>query len=162
MDHIKPLLQEFIPYFIRQKKLKFNFINGKYSIGMPFIEYVLTISNCFIEWYNKQYLIGKFRYSLDELIYSFLQEGVIKDNKIYTKSDSDTTYLNYQNKFVCNFKGKEILLKIKDCRQDNNYSLFLNIPTAMTLLHKILKIINCSYGNEDPITNTNSEKVYLL
>lgn len=162
MDHIKPLLQEFIPYFIRQKKLKFNFINGKYSIGMSFIEYVITISNCFIEWYNKQYLIGKFRYSLDELIYSFLQEGVIKDNKIYTKSDSDTAYLDYQNKFICTFKGKDVLLKIKDCIQDNNYSLFLNIPTAMTLLHKILKIINCSYGNEDPITNTNSEKVYLL
>ena len=162
MDNIKPLLREFIPYFIRQKKLKFNFINGKYSIGMSFIEYMVTISNCFIEWYNKEYLIGKFRYSLDELKDDFLQEGIIKDNKIYTKSDSNTAYLNYQNKFVCTFKGKDVLLKIKNCTQDNNYSLFLSIPTAMVLLHKILKIINCSYGNEDPITNTNSEKGYLL
>ena len=160
-SNIKPLLQEFIPYFISQKKLKFNFINGRYSIGMSFIEYMVTISNCFIEWYNKQYLIGKFEYSLDELKNNFLQEGVIKNNKIYTKSDPNTT-LNYQNKFVCTFKGKEVLLKIKDCIQDNNYSLFLKISDAMVLLHKVLKIINCSYGNESLITNTNSEKVYLL
>lgn len=159
---LEDVLQEFIPYFINQKKLKFNFINGKYSIGMSFIEYIVTISNCFIEWYNKQYLIGKFKYSFDEIKYNFLQEGVIKDNKIYTKSDSTTTYLNFINKFICTFKGKRVLLKIKDSIQDSNYSLFLNITTAMTLLHKILKIINCSYGNEDPITNTNSEKVYLL
>lgn len=159
---LEGVLQEFIPYFISQKKLKFNFINGKYSIGMSFIEYMVTISNCFIEWYNKQYLIGKFKYSFDEIKNNFLQEGVIKDNKIYTKSDSNTTYLNFLNKFVCTFKGKRVLLKIKDSIQDSNYSLFLNITIAMTLLHKILKIINCSYGNEDPITNTNSEKVYLL
>ena len=46
---------ELVRHFINSKKLKFNYVNGSYSIGMSFIEFIVLISNEFIKWYNDQF-----------------------------------------------------------------------------------------------------------
>ena len=57
-------LKEFVKYFINLKKLKFNYVNGSFSIGMSFIEFIVLISNEFIKWYNDRFNKGEvlFRY----------------------------------------------------------------------------------------------------
>lgn len=48
-------LKDFIEYYTKNNNLKFNFVNGNYSIGMPFKDYILNISNSFINWYISLY-----------------------------------------------------------------------------------------------------------
>jgi hypothetical protein len=48
-------LREFVKYFINSKKLKFNYVNGSFSIGMSFTEFIVLISNELIKWYNDQF-----------------------------------------------------------------------------------------------------------
>ena len=42
-------LKGFVRYFINSKKLKFNYVNESYSIGMSLIEFIVLISNEFIK-----------------------------------------------------------------------------------------------------------------
>ena len=82
-DSIKGIIKEFVPYFIKQGKLKFNYANGSYSIGMSFTEYILVISNEFIDWYNKKFNNKEWKYTFDALKRSdVLKEGIIETNKI--------------------------------------------------------------------------------
>ena len=46
----------FIKYLLETKKIRFNYSNGSYGIGMSFIDTVVLISNEFISWYNTDIL----------------------------------------------------------------------------------------------------------
>lgn len=143
--------KEFVRYFINSKKLKFNYINGSYSIGMSFIEFIVLISNEFIKWYNDQF-------NKDELTTKFadlkslgiLRECIIDNGKIYYDRgrDSVNSYAQYIGKKVCVFKGKEITVDITDTVEvkNENKSIILDTQTALYILTTILKVLNYRYG----------------
>ena len=166
-DSIKEIIKEFVPYFIKQGKLKFNYANGSYSIGMSFTEYILVISNEFIDWYNKKYNNKEWKYTFDTLKRSdVLKEGIIANNKIYYENSrrNVNSCAAYNGKRMCTFKGKDVLINIVDINEvkEDNKSIILNTNIALYILSKILRVINYRYGKaeqRDQEGNRISEKV---
>ena len=166
-DSIKEIIKEFVPYFIKQGKLKFNYANGSYSIGMSFTEYILVISNEFIDWYNKKFNNKEWRYTFDTLKRSdVLKEGIIANNKIYYENSrrNVNSCAAYNGKRMCTFKGKDVLINIVDINEvkEDNKSIILNTNIALYILSKILRVINYRYGKaeqRDQEGNRISEKV---
>lgn len=162
-------LKEFVRDFINLKKLKFNYVNGSYSIGMSFIEYIVLISNEFIKWYNNKFNKGELIATFEQLKNgNVLRECIISNGKIYYdkyKLNIDE-YTRYIGKKVCTFKGKEITVNITDIDEirNNNKSVILNVRTALYILTIILKVLNYRYGrSKESYENTQSgtEVVYL-
>ena len=143
--------KEFVRYFINSKKLKFNYVNGSYSIGMSLIEFIVLISNEFIKWYNDQFnkeeLTAKFA---DLKSNGILRECIIDNGKIYYDRGRNNvnSYAQYIGKKVCVFKGKEITVDITDIAEvrNENKSIILDTQTALYILTTILKVLNYRYG----------------
>ena len=166
-DGMEDLIKDFASYFIRQGKLKFNYANGSYSIGMSFTEYMLVISNEFIDWYNKRFNNKEVTYSFDYLKRKrVLKEGIIANNKIYYENTnrSVNSYAVYNGKRMCTFKGADVLINIVDLNEvkEDNKSVILNTNIALYILSRILRVINYRYGKaeqRDQEGNRISEKV---
>lgn len=144
-------LKEFIRYFINSKKLKFNYVNGSYSIGMSFIEFIVLISNEFIKWYNDQFNKGELTIKFEDLKKrGILRECIIDNGKIYydRNINNANNYTQYIGKQVCMFKGKEITVDITDITrvENENKSIILDTQTALYILTTILKVLNYRYG----------------
>lgn len=144
-------LREFVKDFINLKKLKFNYVNGSYSIGMSLIEFIVLISNEFIKWYNDQFNKGKLNARFADLKRKgILKECIIDNGKIYYDGGRNNVniYAQYIGKKVCVFKGKEITVNITDIAEvrNGNKSIILNTQTALYILTTILKVLNYRYG----------------
>ena len=147
-------LKEFVKYFVQGNHLKFNYVNGSYSIGMSFVEFIVLISNEFIKWYNEQFNDKKMTYTLEDLKrYHIVRECIINNGKIYYNSNRGTNNLtSYIGKRICTFKGKEITLNIVDIPEVNqNKSIILDPQTALFILNQILKVLNYRYGRKTAI-----------
>lgn len=143
--------REFVRYFINSKKLKFNYVNGSYSIGMSFIEFIVLISNKFIKWYNDQFNKKELTANFEDLKRrGILEECIIDNGKIYyDRGRNDVNnYTQYIGKKVCMFKGREVTVDITDIAEvrNENKSIILNTHTALYILATILKVLNYRYG----------------
>lgn len=146
-------LREFVEYFVQGNHLKFNYVNGSYSIGMSFIEYIVLISNEFIKWYNRQFNDKKMATTLESLERTHVvRECIISNGKIYYDSSRNNINVlsSYIGKKVCTFKGVEITLSIADISEVNaeNKSIILDPQTALFILNQILKVLNYRYGRK--------------
>jgi hypothetical protein len=153
-DGIEEMIKDFVSYFIKQGKLKFNYANGSYSIGMSFTEYMLVISNEFIDWYNKKFNNKELEYTFDTLKRKgVLKEGIIANNKIYYENSrrNVNSYAAYNGKRMCTFKGVDVLINIVDLNEvkEDNKSIILNTNIALYILSKILRVINYRYGKAE-------------
>ena len=151
---IEGMIKDFVSYFIKQGKLKFNYANGSYSIGMSFTEYMLVISNEFIDWYNKKFNSKELKYTFDTLKRDgVLKEGIIANNKIYYENSrrNVNSYAAYNGKRMCTFKGTDVLINIVDLNEvkEDNKSIILNTNIALYILSKILRVINYRYGKAE-------------
>lgn len=144
-------LKEFVKHFINSKKLKFNYVNGSYSIGMSLIEFIVLISNEFIKWYNDQFNKKKLTTKFADLKrVGILRECIIDNGKIYYNRARNNVndYARYIGKKVCIFKGREITINITDIAEvrNENKSIILDTQTALYILTIILKVLNYRYG----------------
>lgn len=151
---IGEMIKDFVSYFIKQGKLKFNYANRSYSIGMSLTEYILIISNEFIDWYNKKFNSKELRYTFDTLKGNgVLKEGIIANNKIYYENSrrNVNSYAAYNGKRMCTFKGADVLINIVDLNEvkEDNKSIILNTNIALYILSKILRVINYRYGKAE-------------
>ena len=152
-DILSDKFKEFVRCFINSKKLKFNYVNDSYSIGMSLIEFIVLISNEFIKWYNDQFnkeeLTAKFA---DLKSNGILRECIIDNGKIYYDRGRNNVncYAQYIGKKVCIFKGREITVDITDIAEvrNENKSIILNTQTALYILTTILKVLNYRYGRD--------------
>lgn len=152
--------KEFVRYFINSKRLKFNYVNGSYSIGMSFIEFIVLISNEFIKWYNDQFNKEELTAKFAELKrQGILRECIIDNGKIYYDRGRNNVnnYAQYIGKKVCVFKGREITVDITDVAEvrNENKSIILDIQTALYILTTILKVLNYRYGRNKAIHEGN-------
>lgn len=153
-DGIEKMIKDFVSHFIKQGKLKFNYANGSYSIGMSFTEYMLVISNEFIDWYNKKFNDKELKYTFDTLKRKgILREGIIANNRIYYENSRHNvnSYAAYNGKKMCTFKGADVLINIVDINEikEDNKSIILNTNIALYILSKILRVINYRYGKAE-------------
>lgn len=153
-------LKKFVRGFINSKKLKFNYVNGSYSIGMSLIEFIVLISNEFIKWYNDQFNKEELTAKFAELKRKgILKECIIDNGKIYYDKDRNNvnTYAQYIGKKVCMFKGREVTVDITDIAEvrNENKSIILNTHTALYILATILKVLNYRYGRSKATHESN-------
>lgn len=153
-------MKEFVRSFINSRKLKFNYVNGSYSIGMPFIEFIILISNEFIKWYNDQFNKDEFTARFTELKREgILKECIIDSGKIYYDKSMNNVnnYAQYIGKKICMFKGREVTVDITDIAEvrNENKSIILNTRTALYILTTILKVLNYRYGRSKATHESN-------
>lgn len=153
-------LRDFVRHFINTKKLKFNYVNGSYSIGMSLPEYIILISNEFISWYNDLFNKGEVTNTFDNLkTRELLRECIIDNGKIYYDRGRNNVnnYAQYIGKKVCVFKGREITVDITDIAEvrNENESIILNTQTALYILNIILKVLNYRYGRNKATHESN-------
>lgn len=156
----KDMCKVFTRYLLMSKKLKFAYNSKGYSIGMSFRDYIITVSNVFIDWYNEAFNNGVYTHSLDDLIrYGIVNKCKITSTKIIKEVNTrrGTDYSIYNGKKVCTFKGKDVLVKITDIinTEDVNTSILLNSDIALYILTKILYILNYKYGKQESTQEEN-------
>ena len=152
VEELKKHLKEFIKYYLEKGHLSISYQYGYYTVGTPYYEYIIDISNAFIDFYNSY--LNRFIPHISNLFATGLLNKAIVDNgKFYTSSYSSGFYSGniemYQNQYVLTFKGKKILTKIITQEGYEEYtSTILDSDFAIYLLKKILTVINYRYKNE--------------
>lgn len=162
IEQYKIFYNEFLKWYIENNDLVFNYNIKSFSIGMSFIDCMISFSNSFIKWYNTIYLksenpVYTFR---DLLCNKICILGNIQANIIVTDNSGVNITINNDMK-LCDFKGKEFKLKIIPFNTENQTDkiVFVNINLVTDTLVKILNIINLKYGNT---TNTTNQKIIFL
>lgn len=148
----------FIKYLLETKKIRFNYSNGSYGIGMSFIDTVVLISNEFISWYNTEYNKHTFDLSYHDLVSnSIIKECIITNGKVYipraVRRGSSDDYQRYVGKKICTFKGREITLTIDEVLSSEEESLnrtrILDLQYIEAIVCSMLRILNYGYGREE-------------
>lgn len=152
VTHFNRLLNlggEFIPYYLEHGHLLFGFNKGMFDIGMSYYDYIIDISNAFIEWYNKSEFCCN---STTSELYSkyILVKVIAADNKFTIPTEGLQDADIYRGKFVCTFKGQPVSLQIDEEAQMDECTLttLLHHDIAIHILKNILKVLNFRYKNE--------------
>lgn len=157
-------LKKFIQYYLKHGHLSLRYMNNVFTWGMPYYEYIIDISNSFIDFYNKYY--STTARDLDNCFSKgMLKQVIVADGKFYNEGDYNSFDINnfseYQNKLVLTFKGKEIRTTIINNKQGSEATLTTVISNnvAMFILQKILRTINFRYKNEHNIKYRRNQEV---
>lgn len=142
-------LGDFILYYLKNGHLSFSFQNGQFQIGMTHFDYIIDISNSFIDYFNSHYT-DKNLVSRCYLV-NLLRKVIVAGNKFFDP-DSSTQIPDvsgYVGQKVCDFKGHEVKLNILSTTEFTPHqTIVLDHALAMFILNNILKIINYYYRNE--------------
>lgn len=148
----------FIKHLLETKKIRFNYSNGSYGIGMSFIDTVVLISNEFISWYNTEYNKHTFDISYADLVSNgIINECTITNGKVYipraVRRNRSDDYQRYVGRKICTFKGREITLTIEGILSSEEESLnrtrILNLQYIEAIVCSMLRILNYGYGREE-------------
>lgn len=152
------VLKDFIAYYLKNGHLSLSFKEGKFCCGMPYYEFIIDISNAFIDFFNSninvpQHLLESY-FSKELLFRTIAANGVFykaRDRDDFVRNSNVNLDL-YRNQKVLTFKGKEIRSTITEDTQasidDITESIIISHKLAMYILHHILRIINYRYINE--------------
>jgi hypothetical protein len=149
-DVLEGVIREFTRYYLENGNLTFNYKAMSFVPGMPFFDFIVDISNCFIKWYNNQPVK---KISKENLFRNVLIEATTSNRKFYKKTNSsnNTDFSNLEGTPLLTFKNKEITLHIEpdigESSTINNVTL-LNYRVAACIISNILKTINYRYENE--------------
>lgn len=151
------LLTNFFTYYLDNNNLVFSYRNGVYSLGMSYVDYLISLSNSFIEWVNSNYTRNS---EIIDVVSLVIKEYNINGSVIYTRqgsyADSLDRYRDYIGQQVCTFKGKPVTVTITGIGSTENGARLLEPTLASLLLYRILRTINYRYGRiqEDPSNST--------
>lgn len=148
----------FIKHLLETKKIRFNYVNGSYGLGMSFIDTVVLISNEFISWYNVEYNKHTIDINYADLVSNgIINECIITNGKVYVlkpvRRGSSGDYQRYVGRKICTFKGRDITLTIDGVLSSEEESLnrtrILNLQYIEAIVCSILRILNYGYGEEE-------------
>lgn len=162
---------DFTKYYLEHGHLSLSFKDGIFFPGMSCPEFIIDVSNCFIDYYN-QHL--KDSISIASLYADLIINKVlIKEGKFYRHKDFQSENISrYQGAFILTFKDKPVHLNVhkNNTSTEDNASIILHYNIAMSILHNILNIINYRYVNQyninthrlfEPITTIGEKVLYL-
>lgn len=152
--------KDFLKSYCSHTNLNVSYKEGQYSLGITDVNFVISLSDYFIKWYNSKVAEGVYYNTLISLIDSdILNKVIIDGNKVYSNSIIQniestqslegshlTMSTNSDKDFI--FKGKPVTLHIDGNLniKSKNYTLLLNTDICSYMLTKILEIINNKYG----------------
>lgn len=141
-------LQHFIQYYLKHGHLAIGYQQGKFVCGMPYFDYIIDISNAFIEFFNQQVTDSEV---VRRVFYrNILCECTVAGGKFFFVEGryNGLDVSRYIGRKVCDFKGNAITLHIISHTQEPQKTTILNHHLGMFILNNILKIINYHYTNE--------------
>lgn len=152
--------RDFLISYCNHTNLNVSYKEGQYDLGITDVNFVISLSDYFIKWYNNKVAEGVYYATLINLIDSnILNKVIIDGNKVYSDAviqnlDSierlEGTHLtrstDSDKDFI--FKGKPVTLHIDGNLniKSKNYTLLLNTDICSYMLTKILEVINNKYG----------------
>ena len=154
LDHFNSVfslveLKEFILYYLHNGHLAINYQNGIFKAGMSYFDYMIDISNSFIEYFNTHFDDKSIAQKCFD--YYVLYHSIASNGHFFDPNTSATIpdVSQYVGKKVCTFKGRDITLRIMEpSNEETQKTTVLNHGLAMYILNNILKIINYRYTNE--------------
>lgn len=152
-------LKDFIGYYLKKGHLTLSYRNGRYTCGMPYYEYIIDISNAFIDYYNEH--LATTKDNKNRLFNTkLLKRALVANNKFYSNQEDDTNYNidRYRNQLVLIFKGREIRTTITESTDsETTWTTILDNGIAMYILKNILRTINYRYKRYEYNRNTAEE-----
>ena len=143
----KEMLREFIKYYLENGHLSISYKNKSYQSGLSYFDYMIDISNAFIDFFNQS---GN-RNNLQELYDNrILVKAFAAENKFYRNNNrSSDNSSNLEGTEMFRFKGEVKTLHILRSSEDEMHeTTLLHNDIALFILHSILRIINYRYKNE--------------
>ena len=151
---------DFLKSYCSHTNLNVSYKEGQYDLGITDVNFVISLSDYFIKWYNNKVAEGVYYTTLINLIdNNVLNKVIIDGNKVYSNAIIQdindiqslegshlTRSTNSDEDFI--FKGKPVALHIDGNLnlKSKNYTLLLNTDICSYMLTKILEIINNKYG----------------
>ena len=151
------LLNEFTHWYLQHGHLVLKYQEGIYQPAMSFFDFMIDISNAFIEFYNTQLK------STQTAVNRLFTDGILlrvfaSDGKFYqlgSSQHSNDYAQGYQGALVCHFKGQEVHLHITSSSNNSEMlqTSILEKTIAMKILINITQTINYKYKNEHNINS---------
>ena len=145
------ILKPFIKYYLENGHLVFNYIDNQFQPGIPYHEFIIDISNAFIDFCNHHLNIPDAQKR--SIANKVLRSVKVANCSFYTTSNGDNE-LRYEGTYLLTFKGEEKCLHILNTEESSEMALVLNNSIALSILNRILKVINFRYGNNQPQLGT--------
>lgn len=146
-QQLKTLLKDFTLWYLQHGHLKFNYSQERFKCGLPYYDYMIDISNSFIEWYN---LFGT-----RDLLNRFFNEkvlisAIVSQGKFYKSAiENPREYNSLEGASMFWFKGEVKRLHIEPpADNEETITTLLHHRIAMYILGRILQVINNRFCNE--------------
>lgn len=145
-------LQHFISYYLQKGHLSLSYKEGQFCPGMPYHEYIIDLSNAFIDFFN-QHLNSNSYMATQCFSNRLLQHAILYNGEFYSENfgshDTAASLDEYRNRHVLTFKGQDIRTVIlKESQQEENCRIIIiSHFLAMYIMKKILRTINYRYKN---------------
>ena len=146
------IIPDFTKYLLKNVSFPIEYSSGTYCLGMSYYDATILISNKFIEWFNLEDNPYRKLYDLLYLrAHGILEEYMVVDGKIFTPQYASNidSYMCYEGKLVCKFKGREIKLHINEALLSEQYStILLKEHVIKDIVSAICKVVNLRYGRK--------------
>jgi hypothetical protein len=142
------ILNNFILYYLQYGHLSVNYKNGMFEAGMTYFDYMIDVSNAFIDFFNQfgnSESLGRLRND------KFIVKALAANNRFYDPDDRGyhRNSLEHEGSNMFIFKGEMKHLHIEQEEEsETTITTLLANDIAMYILSNVLKIINYRYRNE--------------
>lgn len=147
--------KNFVNYYLNHGHLTFDYIEGSYVPGISFYNYIMDISNCFIDWVNHE---ARLPQSHTYIISTYCLKAVRAANGgFYYGSDyRESMIQEAEGRYVCTFKNQRITLRIYNNKKESEQHLIkiLHPKFAMDILLSLLQTLNFHNTNGTKLTNS--------
>lgn len=148
-------LKDCIKYYLQHGHLSLVFKDNRFQCGLSYYEYILDLSNAFIDFYNENLCRGNSQIARC-FSSGLLMEVNVVNGKFYRNTDHipQPCLEEFKNKPVLTFKGKEIKTNIIGEKEEKAVATtILCQEFAMYVLKNILRTINFRFNNEHNESN---------
>ena len=137
---LQKLPPEFMESYIRAKRLKLGFMNGRYCLGCTFPEWLLDISAYWFAW--------KAVHNLSHLYGNLCTELLVKDGELYEETGTANDYTSLIGTHIITFRGQDYNLALTDAEDGPIRTKVLLPAIGAGFLDSLLNTINNWHHNE--------------
>lgn len=161
------MFARFTKYLIDSNCLKFHYVDRQYKLAMSPTDTIIKISNCFIKWYNREFVKGTVPPAADLLANRTIEHCKYSNGQLLVASGrrTDRDYFSYVGRHMFDFKGTPVRFSINDAapqEDTENEVTIINVPFIEYIITKIINVINFQYGKQRNEEGSPRKTVYFL
>lgn len=146
-EQFKQRIKYFTLYYLKHGHLSLNYKDGTFIQGMTYFDFMVDISNAFIDFFNKRGTHDEVEKLFNRriIVKAKISNGLFYENVAMTRHD----FSSLEGRDMFSFKGEMKHLHIEpDGEMRSEITILLHHKIAMYILCSILKTINYRYRNE--------------